>query len=255
MSVSAETLDDLERTRTASQNRLRQMTRTDEDKDEITRGLGMEPDHPAVIVQAGITAGLEKLEKDAIKHLEKVMKSSPLGPWVMGVKGVGLKQAARLLAAVGDPYWNDLHDRPRTVSELWSYCGYRVIEGQDGVGHGVRHAKGQKSNWSTTAKTRAYLIAESCLKQLSSTCKHDEDVVAEDGTVESVRTVVHVAGCSCSPYRLVYDARRARTDLTRPGWSNSHNDGLRVAAKAILRDLWRAAAKLHGAEIDLPYAA
>lgn len=37
------------------------------------------------------------------------------------------------------------------------------------------------------------------------------------------------------------------TDLASPDWSDghSHNDALRIASKAILRDLWRAARAWH----------
>jgi hypothetical protein len=43
-----------------------------------------------------------------------------------------------------------------------------------------------------------------------------------------------------SPYRRVYDERRAHTLTTHPDWSDghSHNDALRITAKAILLDIW-----------------
>jgi hypothetical protein len=46
---------------------------------------------------------------------------------------------------------------------------------------------------------------------------------------------------------VTYDARRAHTAVTHPDWTDghSHNDALRVASKAILRDLWRAARDWH----------
>lgn len=76
----------------------------------------------------------------------------------------------------------------------------------------------------------------SCMKQLVKPCAREGDGPA-----------VHVDGCVCSPYRVVYDRRRAHTAVTRPDWTDghSHNDAVRVAAKAILRDLWRAAREFH----------
>lgn len=81
----------------------------------------------------------------------------------------------------------------------------------------ARRRKGERANWSTTAKTRAYLIAESCIKQAK------------------------------SPFRPVYDNRRARTAVTHPDWTlgHSHNDAMRIVAQAILKDLWRAARDIH----------
>src|SRR5690606_23278234 len=105
-----------------------------------------------------------------------------------------------------------LHNRPRTVSELWAYCGMHVIDGE-----GARRRKGQRANWSSEAKMRAYLIATSIIKQMP------------------------------SPYRAVYDERRQVTAVSRPDWSDghSHNDALRVVAKRLLRDLWVEAKRIH----------
>jgi hypothetical protein len=128
LSLLAETLDDLERVRIAEENRFRHLTRSVEDSDGEVRGLGLsEADAPVAAVAAIVTA-LNGLEQDATKQLQKALRKHPLGPWVKAQKGVGDKQAARLLAAVGDPYWHTLHGRPRTVSELWAYCGLHVIK-------------------------------------------------------------------------------------------------------------------------------
>jgi hypothetical protein len=176
-----------------------------------------------------------------------------------------------------------LPEGPRTVSALWAYCGLHVLPagqatieirgndagrdqqpadqlprdahrslvggaggdpGQDNndthasfAGVAPKRARGQKANWSTKAKTKAYLIAESCAKQLIKPCaKADE-----------TKWAIHVDGCTCSVYRVVYDIRRAHTAGTRPDWTDghSHNDALRVVSKAILRDLWRAARDWH----------
>lgn len=199
---------------------------------------GLPEYHPAYALQTGIAAGLEDLEKAAVRELQKAMRRHPLGAWVDSTIGVGLKQAARLLAAIGDPYWNTLHNRPRTVSELWAYCGLHTLPGQGIIdtpsthtGEGgdpdqrqrdtqqsavrvaARRRKGQKANWSSDAKMRAYLIAESCVKNRR------------------------------SPYRAVYDDRREDTAVTHPEWTpgHSHNDALRIVSKAVLKDLWRAA--------------
>ena len=175
---------------------------------------------------------------------------------------------------------------PRTVSALWAYCGLHVVPagGQnahdaqdfsaagrdqlsadlsqfDGQGNHVggvggdlgrehhdahapiagvapRRARGQKANWSTKAKTRAYLISESCMKQLVKPCAKPDD---------DAKWATHVEDCGCSPFRRVYDARRAHTSVTHPEWTDGHaqNDALRVVSKALLKDLWRAAKDYH----------
>jgi hypothetical protein len=104
------------------------------------------------------------------------------------------------------------------------------------VGVAAKRRKGQRANWSTVAKMRAYLIAESCMKQRR------------------------------SPYRGLYDRRKAATadrihrvpcpqcdgkGATADGtpWRDGHRhaDALRIVAKAILRDLWLAARDIHKA--------
>ena len=205
-------LHDVEKTRIGMENRVRQLTRTDPDEDGVIRGVGLDESHPQVAALNAICESFVELEKQATKNLQKAMKAHPLSEWVKGAKGVGEKQAARLLAAIGDPYWNVAADRPRSVSELWAYCGLHVVNGE-----GAKRRKGVKSNWSTEAKMRAYLVSTSIIKQPS------------------------------SPYRKVYDYRRAHTEVTRPDWTagHSHNDALRKVSKEVLKDLWRAARDLH----------
>lgn len=243
--IFAESLGSLEETRIANQNRLRQLTRDEADSDGLERGFGLTLDMPQVAQLDRLVNSLADMEHQATLNLQRQMRAHPLGPWVKATPGVGLKQGARLLAAIGDPYWNTLHDRPRTVSELWAYCGLHVLpagrmasDTQSGsaggdqtsdpgqrenathvtlAGVAAKRRKGVKSNWSGDAKMRAYLVAVSCMKTPQ------------------------------SPYRATYLDRRVHTAVTHPDWTpgHSHNDALRIAAKAVLRDIWREARDMH----------
>lgn len=230
LALAADVLDDLESVRISNENRLRQLTRTEEDSDGEERGFGLTLDHPDVARLAALVNELKKAEHQAELNLGRHVRKHPLGPWVKQAHGVGEKQGARLLAAIGDPYWNDMHDRPRTVSELWSYCGFGDASRQ------VRR-KGQKANWNDTAKKRAWLVAASIVK----------------------------AG---GPYREVYDKTRAKYEYAvhmapcvrcgpsghpaQPGSpvsaGHQHARALRAVAKEVLRDLWREAERLHKVE-------
>lgn len=215
-------LDDVEGLRKAGANRMRALTGTEPDEDGVIRGLGFSEDHPVVKSIATMLDSLTQIESQNIKELQKSMKKHPLGPWIKSQVGIGEKQGARLLAAVGDPYmrmqdveYEDgsvLKAGPRTVSQLWAYCGLHVSDGE-----AVRRRKGQQSNWSTEAKTRAYLISTSCIKQAK------------------------------SPYRKIYDDRRATTALSHPDWTpgHSHNDALRIVSKEILKNMWIESKRLH----------
>lgn len=288
LALAADVLDDLESVWIANTNRLRQLTRDEEDSDGEERGFGLTLDHPDVARLAVLVGALEQAQQDATKNLTKRLKQHPLAPWLKAQKGVGDKQAARLLAAIGDPYWNSLHDRPRTVSELWAYAGYHVLPaGQAGndahpslasggktghpdqverdthrqpVGVAPKRARGAKANWSATAKMRTYLIAESCMKQLRKPCEKD----AELGYA------LHVEGCQCSPFRVIYDATRAKyadathaVECVRCGpkgkpaaagsdLSDAHKmaRALRAVSKELLKELWREARRLHLGESE-----
>lgn len=267
-------LDDLEKVRIANENRLRQLTRSVEDSDGETRGLGLTEDHPAVARLAAIVETLGKVEVDAVRNLEKSMRTHPLGPWVKAQRGLGDKQVARLLAAIGDPYIrpemikDDLTvepARPRLVSELWAYCGFHVIETP--AGHGTNDAhpgsasgfnvhpggqhthdthvliaagvapkrqRGQKANWSETARKRAWLIANSVVKAGG---PYRE---VYDKTKAKYEGALHAAACvRCGP-----SGKPAQPGSPlSPG--HIHARALRAISKEVLKDLWREAKRLH----------
>lgn len=147
LKMAAETVDDLERVRIANENRLRQLTRSEADSDGEERGFGLTIDHPSVKAQAAIVEGMAALEHQAVLALQRLMRRHPLGPWMKAQPGIGEKQGARLLAALGDPYIRpDMvradgtvePSRPRTVSELWAYAGMHVVD--------LRRTDDQRSN-------------------------------------------------------------------------------------------------------------
>ena len=263
LALAADVLDDAERTRIANENRLRQLTRTATDTDGEERGFGLDLTHPDVARLAALVDMLAKIDHQATLNLNRLMRQHPLGAWCKQQRGVGEKQAARLLAVIGDPYWNTLYDRPRTVSELWAYCGLHVFPvgqsatsthrpdagggssptgGDSGhaatvthvvaAGVAARRQKGQKANWSTTAKTRAYLIAESMLKAGNREA-YDKRKAATEGRV-------HVAPCApCGP--------KGKPAEAGSPWSLKHRhvDAMRIQSKELLKELWREAKRLH----------
>jgi ribosomal protein L37E len=222
LTIYADLLDDLERSRIATENRLRAV--------RDVKGLAGSPEEERL---DAIAMGLAVAERQATNELRKAVKAHPLGPWVGAQMGVGVKQAGRLLGVLGDPAHRFDPETgevvPRTVSQLWSYCGYGDASRQ-------RRRRGEKANWNADLKTRAYLIAESCIKQVG----------------------------KGSPYRAVYDEARAKyadavhaEECRRCGPSGSpapagsplsdghkHARALRAVAKTFLRDLWEEARRV-----------
>lgn len=247
LALCADVVDDLEKVKIANQNRLRTLTMDGE------HGHGMSAEHPDVQRLAGIVASLEAAEHQAVLNLQRVMRKHPLGEYVKNSKGIGEKQAARLLASIRDPYWNDLHNRPRKLRELYRFCGMDVVgtsaqgavdsQATSGAGVAPSKRKGERVHWSPDARMRLWLIASKCV------------MVGHGG-----------------PYRAVYDEGRAKyVDAVhaqeckrcgpkgkpaQPGSplsaAHQHARAIRLIAKAILRDLWSQSKAIHEQrEIDM----
>jgi hypothetical protein len=282
LGLAAVTLDDVEHTMLASQNRLRQLLDTSE------RGFGLTEMHPDVIRLASLVGQLEDTYGDATKNLQRIMRQHPLFEWSATKPGIGEKQFARLLAAIGDPYWNDATNEPRRVSQLWAYCGYHVIfpdshatpetQSASAVGSnspadqpandtqyrfvsGSNHPgdqepfdtqsasvvgvapvrrRGMQSNWSGEAKMRAYLCAESCIRQAHSPYR----AVYDAARVKYAEALHQVPCVRCGP------AGHPAQVGSELNLGHKHARGLRAVSKAILRDLWIEARRLHEQRSD-----
>jgi hypothetical protein len=227
--LAADSVDDIEKLRIAAENRLSALTRTEEDKDGLVRGQGLSVLQPERIRAEMMLASIKALEHEAVLDLQRAVRKHPVYPWLKRSKGVGEKQGARLLASIGDPYWNSLHNRPRTVSELWAYCGYSVIDGA-----AQRRQKGQQSNWSSEAKMRAFLIAESCVKAGG---QYRE---VYDAARTQYKDAIHSKDCvRCGPSGT---PAKAGTPLSA---GHQHARALRAIAKRVLQDIWIEARTVH----------
>ncbi len=273
MGLAADLVGDLEHVRIANENRFRQLTRTEEDADGQIRGLGLDLRNPFVMKFSHVIEQLAAAEHEAILGLQGLMRKHPLGPYVKATPGLGEKQVARLLAATGDPYIRPTMyhpdgtvepSRPRRVSELWALCGYHVLlvhhptsdtqaghvnENGDSdhinldnhdtyVGVAPKRTKGQRANWSSTAKMRAYLIAESCVK-----VRHSPFRKVYDDTRTKYADAVHKVPCvRCGPKGKPAVVGSPLSD------GHKHARALRAVAKEVLRELWRESKRLHEGE-------
>jgi hypothetical protein len=208
----ADQLDDIERARVAADNRLLSLTTSKEVK----------PTDIVAVKAQEVVDGLLAIEASLIKALEQAMKAHPLGPWMERTKGVGPKQAARLLAAVGDPLWNEAEGRPRRgVAELWQFCGH-------GDPARSKRRKGVKVEHSPQAKMRTYLVAVSCMKVMNSPYRQ----VYERGRVKYAESV-HAEPCvRCGPQG---QPAPAGSPLSA---GHQHARALRLVGKAVLKDLF-----------------
>jgi len=230
LALAADVLDDAQDNRIANENRLRQLTRIGLDKDGGERGFGLDESHPDVARLAAIVDMLGTVEHQATLNLARMLRAHPLGPWMKAQKGIGEKQGARLLAVIGDPYIGP-DDTPRTVSQLWAYCGHGDPARRKfkGMTQADLFTLGNPS-----AKSRLWLISCACLKAQG----HYADVYYERKAVTVGR--LHARECvRCGP--------AGHPALPGSPWPDAHRhaDALRVTGKTILRDLWHEAKRLH----------
>lgn len=214
----ADAVDDIERTRIANENRLRSLTFDDEHL-----GHGLPDDDPIVQQVKAIVQGLNDIEDRTIKALERAMKRHPLADLLNETPGLGLKQTARLLASIGDPYWHAVEDRPRSVRELWAYCGFGVIDGQ-----APKKQKGQRVNWNPDARMRVWLIASGSIRFATSPYRK-----IYDDTRAKYADAVHEHVCvRCGPSGKPAQIGSPLSD------GHKHARAIRRIAKEVLLDLW-----------------
>lgn len=272
LSLLADVVDDLERVRIANENRLRHLTRDSEDSDGEVRGLGLDLRNPHVVRIASVVDQIAAAEHSAVLALQNLMRKHPLGPWVKAQTGVGEKQAARLLAVLGDPYIRPEllradgtieAARSRLVSELWAYCGLHVLPARHGTsdahmtlaggnqashpchspgethsgdaGVAPKRQRGLRVNWSTVAKTRTYLIAESCIKNKNSPFR----AVYDDGRIKYADAVHEVACVRCGP------KNKPAQQGSPLSAGHQHARAMRLVMKQILKEMWRESMRLH----------
>jgi hypothetical protein len=166
--------------------------------------------------------------------------------WAAGVRGVGDHSLARLLGVIGHPVWARFHewhinpnydpDQPaseanpkrilidnaqyfrRTVSQLWSYCGYGDPERKRKKGMTQEDAL---ALGNVRAKTCVHIIAKGVIR---SGCGSN-------------------AGKPGTELAEFYMARKEHYRETHREWTpgHVHNAALRAMKKEFLRQLWLAA--------------
>lgn len=139
----------------------------------------------------------EELERELDADITAEVRQYPIFKQVVKVKGIGPMLAAKLVALI------DINQCD-TVSSLWRYAGYAVIDGQR-----ERPTKGEKLHYNGRLRTACYLIATSFLR-------------------------------SSSPYRRVYDSAREYYAANRPDWTEAHrhNAAMRKMIKMFLSHLY-----------------
>jgi hypothetical protein len=154
----------------------------------------------------------DALEKEADADIYAMVKDIPIVNDLDALKGIGPLLAAKLVSMI------DI-ERADTVSALWRYAGYAVIDGAR-----ERPMKGEKLHYNARLKSTCYLIGTSFLK------------------------------CN-SPYRQIYDEAREFYDINRTDWTKLHKyrAALRKMIKIFLSHLWEQWRERENLSVDQAY--
>jgi len=107
----------------------------------------IDPETEALLLES------ETFKKEFIlKPVKRLLESHPAYPWFSRVKGVGNENIAKVVSLI------DI-TKAETVSSLWKYAGYAVVDGT-----AERPKKGEKLHFNKTLKTMCYRLGVSLLK-------------------------------------------------------------------------------------------
>ena len=168
----------------------------------------------------------DKLRKTNETKMEQLAARLPVAAWCDGVFGFGMLGLATIVAEAGD-----LSNYPN-VGKLWKRLGYAPYDGLAG-------STWKRESWRTRALTKEEWIANPfsgaryALIFQNATWLRNAQWIGKDKTEDGV-------GKPDGHYGEIYAARRARTKITHPDWSDGHadKDAIRIMMKQFLCDLW-----------------
>lgn len=165
-----------------------------------------------------------------IKQAKEMMTNygqavGPIWDWATAIRGLGEGGlAAQLLAQIDDIAAFD------TVSKLWRFAGYAVIDGQS-----ERNARGEKSHFNRRLKSICYLIADQFIRQ--QTGGYIEIYYAEKERQRRLHPEPVTNG----------DDKKIYTD------AHIHNRAWRKMVKIFLQHLWLTWRQSEGLPVSEPY--
>lgn len=188
---------------------------------------------------------------DLLKEAEKSMASygNALGPvwdWMVGIRGIGAHTAAKILALIDDP------GKFETISKLWRFSGYAVVDGQID-----RASRGEKLHYNRRLKSELHLIAVHMVmsqtpmyvdvyyeEKARQQAMHPEPICSKCGAVGQQKGQSwHCTQCAASGRALLYTP------------DHLHNRAQRKMIKVFLSHLWLIWREQEGLPVSLPYVA
>ena len=190
----------IQKTRIATNNRIKAHRKTSEE-DGVDDGYYIK-------TLDGFLEQFLDIESNLDLNIRMVSERYEIVERMSDIKGVGQLLAAQVVCMI------DIR-RADTVSALWRYAGYAVMDGER-----EKLTKGEKAHYNTRLKSICYKVSNSMLR------------------------------CG-SPYTKIYYDAKAYYEANRTDWTklHIHNASIRKMTKLWLSHLWEVWRKLEGLEV------
>lgn len=164
--------------------------------------------------------------------------------WVTSIKGIGNNLAAKLLARIDDI------GRFDTISKLWRYSGYAVIDGEID-----RPQAGQKRPYDAQLKSVVWEITEQFIRQYTPIYRDEYDRYKEEDRRKYPNVICKNCGTMFSPTRKnCPGCGKGNEDFNLLyGKGHMHMRAKRKAGKLFLSHLWVNWRKMEGLSVTDPY--
>jgi len=186
---------------------------------------------------------VETMQLDAIQNIAKKMMiqwgkaTGPVWDWMTSIKGLGVGgEAAKLLAQIDDAGKFD------TVSKLWRFCGYAVIDG-----HREYNTSGEKSHYNRRIKGICYCIADQFIRQ--QTPVYVEIYYSEKERQRRIHPEKMCKTCGCA----WDDCTQRNTHKSIYSDGHIHAMAIRKMIKIFLQHLWVVWREAEGLPVTNPY--
>lgn len=166
-------------------------------------------------------SNLKEIEEGISARMGEVLKGHPAWEWLSAVKGIGPTLGGKILGLIEDI------SVPDTVSKLWRFAGYAVINGER-----ERPAKGEKLHYNLRLKTALHLAGEAFLRAGSPYRQFYDSKKAE----YQARPLMGPSQC---PFDQVHKGGGKIIKCSNNGKGHIHNAAMRKMIKVFLQHLWQ----------------
>lgn len=176
----------------------------------------------------------DEIRDDADRQIKKLAKGLPTAAWIQANPGTDLPGLATIIAETGD-----LSNYPN-VAKVWKRLGFAPY-------HGLACSTWKRESWRPRALTSEEWTEAAfashryaMMYQIALWLVNKQWIGAKKVAEETGIDIDDAEGRPNGRYGEVYYKRRQHTKITHPEWTDGHSrmDGIRIAMKAFLADLW-----------------